>query len=53
MGTLMFQVTEDGQSVVYDIAVLQTEYVRIFVGRNGLLIYSDDPAVPPNKSVKE
>jgi hypothetical protein len=52
LGTLMFQATEEGQSVVYDIAVLQSGYVRIFVGRNGLLIHSDDPAIQPDKSMK-
>jgi hypothetical protein len=53
LGTLMFQVTEEGQPVVYDIAVLQSGYVRIFVGRNGLLIYSDDPLIQPKKTIKE
>lgn len=44
VGLLVFNVKEDGQAVVYDIAVLHSKPMRTFVGRNGKLIYSDDQA---------
>lgn len=53
VGLLIFQVMEAEQPVMYDIAVLQSGYVRMFVGRNGLLVYSDDPAVKPYGPVGE
>lgn len=53
LGLLIFQVTEQGEQVMYDIAVLHSSCVRIFVGRNGILIYSDDPAIRPNRSASE
>lgn len=44
VGLLLFTVNEAGERVTYDIAVLRSTPVRIFVGRNGRLIYSDDAA---------
>lgn len=44
VGALLFSVMEKGERVTYDIAVLRSNPIRIFVGRNGRLIYSDDAA---------
>lgn len=46
VGLLVFTAVEGGERVDYDIAVLLSGTVRIFVGRKGQLINSDDPALP-------
>lgn len=48
--TLVFTVEENNKAVTYDIGILATTFVRSFVGRDGDLIYSDDPHLHVDKT---
>lgn len=52
MGPFVFIVGEDGEQVTYDILVLRSEKVAIFLGRNGQLLFSDDECIRKNRVAK-
>lgn len=54
VGLLVFDVLEEGERVTYDIALVGThERPRSFIGRNGELIFSDDPAFPIDRTDRD
>lgn len=50
VGLLVFTVREEGKEVVYDVAILHTAYTRSFVGRDGELVFCDDPSMLVDKT---
>lgn len=51
LGAMLFDVDEDGLPTQYDILLITGGGTcRIFMGRNGELIYSDDPSMLVDKT---